>query len=67
MIDVLHQARPIDPALPVLVAGDPEAKTREQRLREGIPIPAKLSDKIRAICERCGVPFVLEAVQPGAT
>jgi LDH2 family malate/lactate/ureidoglycolate dehydrogenase len=59
-IDVLHQTRPVDPALPVLVHGDPEAQTREQRLREGVPIPQKLSDKIRAICERCGAPFVLE-------
>jgi LDH2 family malate/lactate/ureidoglycolate dehydrogenase len=62
-IDVLHQTRPVDPALPVLVHGDPEAQTREQRLREGIPIPQKLSDKIRAICERCGVPFVLQELR----
>ena len=59
-IDVLHAAPPVDPALPVLVAGDPEAQSRERRLRDGIPIPRALADKIRAICERCGVPFVLE-------
>ena len=46
--------------MPVLVAGDPEALSRELRLREGIPIPRKLADKIRAVCQRCGVPFVLE-------
>jgi hypothetical protein len=42
------------------VAGDPEAEERELRLREGIPMPQTLADKIRAICGRCGVPFVLE-------
>lgn len=60
-IDVLRQTAPVDPALPVLVPGDPEAETREQRLREGIPIPPALSEKIRAICERCGAPFLLGA------
>ena len=59
-IDVLHNTRPADPAQPVLVHGDLEARVREHRLRDGIPIPKKLSDRIRAICERCGAPFVLE-------
>ena len=60
VIDVLHQTAPVDPALPVLVAGDPEAEERKLRLREGIPIPAALAEQISAICGRCGVPFVLE-------
>jgi LDH2 family malate/lactate/ureidoglycolate dehydrogenase len=60
VIDELHQTPPADPALPVLVAGDPEALHQERRLREGIPIPQTLADKIRAICQRCDVPFVLE-------
>ena len=58
LIDVLHQTPPTNPAMPVLVPGDPEAMTREQRLRDGIPIPQTLSNKIRAICERCGAPFL---------
>ena len=62
VIDVLHQTKPADPAQPVLVPGDPEADERALRLREGIPIPSALSDRIRAICERCGVPFVLAPV-----
>ena len=62
VIDVLHQTPPADPTLPVLVAGDPEAEARKLRLREGIPIPQSLSDKIRAICQRCGAPFVLEPI-----
>jgi LDH2 family malate/lactate/ureidoglycolate dehydrogenase len=59
VIDVLHAAPAIDPAQPVLVAGDPEAAAREQRLRDGIPMPAALLEKIRGICERSGVPFLL--------
>ena len=58
LIDVLHQTPATDPAMPVLVPGDPEAMTREQRLRDGIPIPQTLSNRIRAICERCGAPFL---------
>lgn len=60
LIDELHGAKPGDPELPVLVAGDPEALHREERLRDGIPVPVTLAAKIRGICERCGVPFLLE-------
>jgi LDH2 family malate/lactate/ureidoglycolate dehydrogenase len=59
VIDVMHATPAIDPAQPVLVAGDPEAAAREQRLRDGIPMPETLLAKIGAICERSGVPFVL--------
>jgi LDH2 family malate/lactate/ureidoglycolate dehydrogenase len=59
-LDVLHAAPPVDSALPVLVAGDPEAAKWEQRLREGIPVPDKLVAKLREVCERCGAPFVLQ-------
>jgi LDH2 family malate/lactate/ureidoglycolate dehydrogenase len=48
---------PIDPAQPVL-AGDPEATMREQRLRDGIPIPAALAEQIRAVCARSGAPYL---------
>jgi LDH2 family malate/lactate/ureidoglycolate dehydrogenase len=58
-IDELHATPPVDPALPVLVAGDPEAASREKRLREGIPMPQPLVQKIRDICGRSGAPFVL--------
>jgi LDH2 family malate/lactate/ureidoglycolate dehydrogenase len=55
-IDVLHAVPPVDPAAPVLVAGEPEALEREKRLREGIPIPDSLAGQIRLMCERCNVP-----------
>jgi LDH2 family malate/lactate/ureidoglycolate dehydrogenase len=59
MIDVLHETAPIDPSQPVLVAGDPEEATRQHRLREGIPIPDTLLEKLRGVCERNGAPFLL--------
>lgn len=59
VIDVLHQTPAVDPALPVLVAGDPEAATRMERLRDGVPIPTALADQLRAVCERCGAPYLL--------
>jgi LDH2 family malate/lactate/ureidoglycolate dehydrogenase len=59
VIDVMHATPPIDPQKPVLVPGDPEASTRERRLREGIPMPDPLLRKIREICERSQVKFIL--------
>ena len=59
VIDVLHGTAPVDPAQPVLVPGDPETASRERRLREGIPLPVSLLEKLRAICERSGVAFIL--------
>jgi LDH2 family malate/lactate/ureidoglycolate dehydrogenase len=58
-IDVLHAARPADPGQPVLVAGDPEQTSRKAREQDGIPIPTALAEKIKGICERAGVPFLL--------
>lgn len=60
-IDVLHATPAADPALPVLVAGDPQFEAREERLRDGIPVPATLRARIRAICEGCGAPYLLDA------
>jgi LDH2 family malate/lactate/ureidoglycolate dehydrogenase len=59
VIDELHGTPAVDAALPVLVPGDPEAASRERRLREGIPLPAALLEKLGAICERSGVAFIL--------
>ena len=59
VIDVLHATPAIDPAKPVLVPGDPEAASRARRLKDGIPVPESLRTKVRAICERSGVPFLL--------
>jgi LDH2 family malate/lactate/ureidoglycolate dehydrogenase len=60
VIDVLHAAPAVREDQPVLVAGEPEALSRVERLRTGIPMPPALVEKIRAICERAGAPFLLE-------
>jgi len=60
VIDVLHETPPLDPAQPVLVPGDPEAATRQKRLEDGIPVPQTLLEKIQGVCERSGVPCILE-------
>jgi LDH2 family malate/lactate/ureidoglycolate dehydrogenase len=59
VIDLLHATPAVDPALPVLVPGDPEAQARERRLREGIPLPESLREKLRGVCARSGVAFLL--------
>jgi LDH2 family malate/lactate/ureidoglycolate dehydrogenase len=59
VIDVLHGARRADPSQPVLVAGDPEMATRQERLQAGVPIPDDLMDQLRAVVSRAGVPFAL--------
>jgi LDH2 family malate/lactate/ureidoglycolate dehydrogenase len=58
-IDVLHATPPVDPALPVLVPGDPERASRAERLQNGIPMPVTLLEKIKVVCEKSGVPFLL--------
>lgn len=58
VIDVLH-ATPPTPGGEVLVAGEPESRTRVLRSREGIPLPVTLLTKLQAICERTGAPFLL--------
>jgi LDH2 family malate/lactate/ureidoglycolate dehydrogenase len=59
VIDVMHATPPLDPAAPVLVPGDPEATARAKRLRDGIPMPKTLLEKIKGVCERSGVPCIL--------
>jgi hypothetical protein len=59
VIDALHATPPADPALPVLVAGDPEAAARAARADGALPVASALAEKIRGICERCGARFLL--------
>jgi LDH2 family malate/lactate/ureidoglycolate dehydrogenase len=59
VIDVLHGAKRADPAQPVLVAGDPERAAREERRRDGVPIPPDLVEQLRAVAAGAAVPFVL--------
>lgn len=66
VVDTLRASRPADPAKPVLVPGDPEITTREERLRHGIPMTPMLLEQIRAVTEGCGAPYLLEPVEAGA-
>jgi LDH2 family malate/lactate/ureidoglycolate dehydrogenase len=59
VIDVLHNAKRVDPNQPVLVAGDPEMATRAERLRDGVPVPDDLMDQLRAVAKSAEVPFVM--------
>ena len=59
MIDRLHNARPVDPAEPVLVPGDPEFDRRAKRERDGIPIAGPMVEMLAGIADRAGVPFTL--------
>jgi len=59
VIDVLHNTKRADANQPVLVAGDPELATRQERLESGVPIPDDLMEQLRAVVKRADVPFTL--------
>lgn len=59
VIDYMHATEPTDPNKPVLVAGDPEAAKREERLVSGVPIPDALDAQLRDVCKRINVAYVL--------
>jgi LDH2 family malate/lactate/ureidoglycolate dehydrogenase len=64
VIDVLHAARPADPARPVLVAGDPERAFRAERLAAGIPVPEDLMALLRTVATNAGIEFRLDREAP---
>lgn len=59
LIDMLHATDPADPDRPVLVAGDPEHRERENRLQNGIPMTETLYNEVREVAEECSAPFLL--------
>ncbi|MBL8839401.1 MAG: Ldh family oxidoreductase [Alphaproteobacteria bacterium] len=60
LIDALRTARPVDPRQPVLIAGDPERARHAERVRDGVPIPQALAQRIRAMAAEAGVDYGLE-------
>jgi LDH2 family malate/lactate/ureidoglycolate dehydrogenase len=44
----------------VLVAGDPEAEMRAERLENGVPIPDALDEQLRDVCRNANVPYILD-------
>jgi len=59
IVDTLHGSRPAHPDRPVLVAGEPEWITRQERLRLGIPLPLTLCTAIRELADAAGAPYLL--------
>lgn len=60
--DTLRGMDPVDPEVPVQVAGDPEHRERAHRAVHGIPLSDMLLDQIRATCADFGADLVLEKV-----
>jgi LDH2 family malate/lactate/ureidoglycolate dehydrogenase len=60
LCDAMRATRPVDPAHPVMVAGDPERANAARRLREGIPVGRNLLAKIKAIAIESGVNWSME-------
>lgn len=60
LIDALRATLPADLEHPVMVPGDIEWRTRNNRKDAGIPIPPRLRDELRALCNRSGVVFLLD-------
>jgi LDH2 family malate/lactate/ureidoglycolate dehydrogenase len=57
--DAMRATPPLDPARPVLVAGDPERATAVRRRAEGVPMGDGLRGQIRALADACGADWLL--------
>jgi LDH2 family malate/lactate/ureidoglycolate dehydrogenase len=60
LIDHLHATEPVDPAQPVMVAGEPEDKISAERQVKGILVPPGLRETIRKLAAETGAPFLLD-------
>ncbi len=58
-LSVLRATRPVDPARPVMVAGDPQWETAKARMRDGIPVGAGLLAQVRRVADEAGVAWML--------
>ncbi len=56
----LRATTPIDPAQPVMVAGDPQRNFAEQRRRNGIPIGPGLLAQLRQLAQASAAPWLLD-------
>jgi len=57
--DSLRGTRPVDPAKPVQVAGDPERVQARRRMQEGIPVGAGLLAQVRELAQASGAAWLL--------
>lgn len=60
MIDMLRATPPVDPAQPVLVAGDPEVAATADRRENGVPVAETLIEEVRRVAEASGAPFLFD-------
>lgn len=58
--DDLRATKPVDPAQPVMVAGDPQWAYAERRLKEGVPVGAGLLGQVRQIAQASAAPWLLD-------
>jgi LDH2 family malate/lactate/ureidoglycolate dehydrogenase len=56
----LRATKPVDPAQPVMVAGDPQWQNAAVRLRDGIPVGPGLLGQIRQIAQASAAPWLLD-------
>jgi len=56
MMDEVRREPAKDPAMPVLVPGDPEKNVRQIREREGIPVSAFVWDQLCSAAKQAGIP-----------
>jgi len=61
----LRNTKPVEEGTPVMVAGDPQWKMAEERLREGVPIGKGLRAKLIAVAEAAGVEWLLDGADDG--
>lgn len=59
-LGALRATTPADPARPVMVAGDPQWKLAEARLRDGIPVGEGLMAQVRQIAQAAAAPWLLD-------
>lgn len=59
-LGTLRATEPTDPARPVMVAGDPQWKLAEDRMRDGIPVGAGLLSQVRQIAQAAAAPWLLD-------
>ena len=59
-LGALRATPPVDPAQPVMVAGDPQWRTAEARLRDGIPVGPGLLRQVRQIAQAAAAPWLLD-------
>jgi LDH2 family malate/lactate/ureidoglycolate dehydrogenase len=56
----LRATTPIDPAQPVMVAGDPQWANARRRTEEGIPVGPGLLRQVRQIAQAAAAPWLLD-------